>query len=149
MTSVTQLKIGGAAWNRCRSSTQPGEGRGERVESGSNAPNELFSGGRCGWDEDRLCAGGCNAGACPGAYGYTGLVAGKKAAVVYTGGVYGPGAAPAFGSDYHSTFFNGWLRFIGINDITEIRFQPNILTATPDVDRALASQQARDAAKRF
>ncbi|MGB8861278.1 MAG: NAD(P)H-dependent oxidoreductase [Ilumatobacteraceae bacterium] len=81
--------------------------------------------------------------------GYTGLVAGKKAAVVYTSGVYGPGAAPAFGTDYHSTFFNEWLRFIGIDDITEIRFQPSILTATPDADRALASDQARDAAKRF
>lgn len=65
------------------------------------------------------------------ATGYSGLLKGKRATVIYTSGVYSPGAAPAFGSDFHSTYFNDWLRFIGINDVTEIRFQPTLLTADP------------------
>ena len=38
--------------------------------------------------------------------GYSGLLHGKKAAVVYTSGVYGPGRSSAFGSDFHSSYFN-------------------------------------------
>jgi putative NADPH-quinone reductase len=38
--------------------------------------------------------------------GYSGIVRGKKAAVVYTSGVYSVGASPAFGRDFHSTFFH-------------------------------------------
>jgi FMN-dependent NADH-azoreductase len=74
--------------------------------------------------------------------GYTGLLTGKKAAVIYTSGVYSPGVPPQFGSDFHSTFFNDWLRFVGIDDITEIRFDGNALTA--DYDAALI--QVRGAA---
>ena len=75
--------------------------------------------------------------------GYQGLLTDKKAVVAYTSGVYSPGAAPAFGSDFHSTFFNDWLRFAGITDITELRFQPTILTATPAEDRGAAHATAR------
>ena len=31
--------------------------------------------------------------------GYTGLLTGRKAAVVYTSAVYGPGRPPSFGTD--------------------------------------------------
>ena len=65
------------------------------------------------------------------ATGYSGLLKGKRATVIYTSGVFSPGVAQAFGSDFHSTYFNDWLRFIGINDVTEIRFQPTLLTADP------------------
>ena len=78
--------------------------------------------------------------------GYQGLLTGKWAAVVYTSEVYAPGAPAAFGSDFHSTYFNDWLRFAGITDISDIRFQPTILTATPDDDRAVAHARARDLA---
>jgi len=81
------------------------------------------------------------------AEGYTGLLTGKKAAVVYTSGVYSPGAPPAFGVDFHASYLNDWLRFAGFTDVTEIRFQPTELTATPDQDRAAAVARAADAGK--
>jgi FMN-dependent NADH-azoreductase len=83
------------------------------------------------------------------ATGYSGLVHGKKAATIYTSGVYEPGVPIQYGSDFHATFINDWLRFIGVTDVTEIRFQPTILTATPAEDRAAAHAAAREAAKTF
>ncbi len=81
--------------------------------------------------------------------GYTGLIEGRKAAVVYTSGVYSVGAAPAFGRDFHSTFFTDWLHFIGIDQVTEIRWQPTVLTASRDQDRAAALERAAAAGKGF
>ena len=81
--------------------------------------------------------------------GYTGLITGRKAAVIYTSGIYTPGAPLAFGNDFHASFFNDWLRFAGITDVTEIRFQPTVLTAIPDQDRAAAAARAADAGKAF
>jgi FMN-dependent NADH-azoreductase len=81
--------------------------------------------------------------------GYTGLIEGRKAAVVYTGGVYSPGAPLAFGNDFHSTFFNDWLRFVGIADVMEIRWQPTVLTASRDQDRAAALERAVAAGQGF
>jgi FMN-dependent NADH-azoreductase len=83
------------------------------------------------------------------ATGYSGLVKGKKAATIYASGVYSPGVPIQYGSDFHSTFINDWLRFVGVTDVTEIRFQPTILTATPGDDRAAAHAAARNAAKTF
>jgi FMN-dependent NADH-azoreductase len=75
--------------------------------------------------------------------GYSGLLRGKKAAVVYTSGVYSAGRDPAFGSDFHATYFNDWLRFAGIEDVSEVRFQPTIATADPDALREAALAEAR------
>jgi FMN-dependent NADH-azoreductase len=75
--------------------------------------------------------------------GYSGLLRDKKAAVVYTSGVYGPGRDAAFGSDFHATYFNDWLRFAGIEDVSEVRFQPTIATADPGSLRAVALAEAR------
>ena len=83
------------------------------------------------------------------ATGYTGTVDGKKAATIYTSGVYAPGVPIAYGTDFHSTYVKDWLRFVGVTDVTEIRFQPNMLTATPDEDRAAALEAAREAGKAF
>jgi len=83
------------------------------------------------------------------AAGYTGLLTGKRAVVIYTSGVYSPGVPLAFGADFHSTFFNDWLRFIGITDVTEIRFAPTALTATPDEDLAKARTQVTAIAAEF
>lgn len=81
--------------------------------------------------------------------GYSGLVHGKKAAVVYTSGVYAVGAAPAFGRDFHSTYFADWLNFIGIDEVTEIRWQPTVRTASRQQDRAAALDDAAAAGRKF
>ena len=81
--------------------------------------------------------------------GYTPLLTGKKAAVIYTSGVYAEGVPKAFGSDFHASFFDDWLRFIGITDIHEIRFQPTVLTGDPVGDRSAAHDRARALAEAF
>lgn len=81
--------------------------------------------------------------------GYTGLIQGKKAATIYASGVYSPGAPLAFGNDFHATYFNDWLRFVGITDVTEIRWQPTVLTASPDEDRVDALKRAAEAGAAF
>ncbi|MGX6608396.1 FMN-dependent NADH-azoreductase [Micromonosporaceae bacterium Da 78-11] len=81
--------------------------------------------------------------------GYSGLLEGKRAFVVYTSGVYSLGAPMEFGVDFHSTFFGDWLRFVGITDVTEVRFQPTVLTATPEEGLQAAVDEARAAAAKF
>lgn len=81
--------------------------------------------------------------------GYTGLIHGKKSAVIYTSGVYSPGVPLAFGADFHASYFSDWHRFAGITDVTEIRWQPTVLTATPDADRGAAIQRAAEAGSKF
>lgn len=82
-------------------------------------------------------------------HGYTGLLTGKKAAVIYTSAVYGPGRGPAFGSDFQSTFFEDWLRWAGVSDIETVHFRPNLATADADTGRRLARARAREVAKGF
>ena len=81
--------------------------------------------------------------------GYTGLLRGKKAAVVYTSAVYGPGRGPAFGADFQRPFFDDWLRWAGIDDITSIEFRPDLATADAETGRRAAHASARDAGKIF
>ncbi len=82
------------------------------------------------------------------ATGYSGLLKGKRATAVYTSGVYGVGAPQAFGTDFQSTYFNDWLRFIGIDEVESVRFQPNILTADPAAGLAAAREAAANAGAR-
>lgn len=77
------------------------------------------------------------------ATGYAGLLKGKKATVIYTSGVYAPGVAPAFGSDFHATYFDDWLRFIGITEVSRVRFQPTLLTTDPAAGLATAIAEAK------
>lgn len=81
--------------------------------------------------------------------GYTGLLDDKKAAVVYTGAVWGPGRGPGFGADFQQPFLDDWLRWTGITDISEIRFQPNLATADADADRRAAHAAARELGASF
>jgi FMN-dependent NADH-azoreductase len=81
--------------------------------------------------------------------GYTGLITGRKAAVIYTSGVYSPGAPLAYGNDFHAAFFSDWLRFAGFNGVTEVRWQPDLLTATRDADKKAALERAAEAGRRF
>ena len=83
------------------------------------------------------------------AAGYTGLLTGKKAAVIYTSAVYGDGRGPEFGADFQAPYFGGWLRWAGVTDINEIQFRPNLATADAETPRRQAHEQARDLAKRF
>ena len=82
--------------------------------------------------------------------GYSGLLAGrgKRAAVVYTSAVWGPGVGSEFGHDFQSTFFSDWLQWTGISDVAEIRYHPT-LTGDRDLARQIADAQARDLAKTF
>jgi len=81
--------------------------------------------------------------------GYTGLVTGKKAAVVYTSAVYGVGRPASFGADFQMPYMRDWLTWAGIEDISEVEFRPNLATADADTGRQIAHADARDLAKRF
>jgi FMN-dependent NADH-azoreductase len=81
--------------------------------------------------------------------GYTGLLCGKRAVVVYTSAVYGPGRPASFGTDFQVPYFNDWLAWAGITDITEIHFRPNLATTDADTFRQAAHAAARDAAVKF
>ncbi|RSM84280.1 FMN-dependent NADH-azoreductase [Kibdelosporangium aridum] len=82
-------------------------------------------------------------------HGYTGLLQGKKAAVIYTSAVYGEGLPPSFGADFQQPYLDNWLRWAGVYDISEIQFRPDLVTTTGDVDRRTAHEKARDIAKNF
>jgi FMN-dependent NADH-azoreductase len=81
--------------------------------------------------------------------GYQGIVTGKKATAIYSSGVYSDGAPIQYGADFHASYFSDWLRFIGIPDVTEVRWQPTVLTATPADDRAAALVRAAEAGRGF
>ncbi len=81
--------------------------------------------------------------------GYSGLLRGKKVAVIYTSAVYGPGRGPAFGADFQAPYFADWLRWAGIADVAEVHFRPNLATADADTGRNIARTQAVDLAKAF
>ena len=81
--------------------------------------------------------------------GYTGLITGRKAAVVQTGAVYGPGRPPSFDADFQAPNLRDWLNWAGIADVTEIAFRPNLATVDAETGRQAAHAAARDAAKTF
>jgi FMN-dependent NADH-azoreductase len=81
--------------------------------------------------------------------GYTGLLSGKKAVVVFTSAVYGEGRGPAFGVDFQAPYFLDWLRWAGIEDTSAVYFRPNLAVADADTARQAAHAAARDAAKSF
>ena len=79
--------------------------------------------------------------------GYIGLLEGKKAYLALTSGAFAPSMpSPAFGVDHHSTYLRSWLNQAGVTDITDLRFQPTLLTADPEADLAAAQDNARAAA---
>jgi FMN-dependent NADH-azoreductase len=81
--------------------------------------------------------------------GYTGLVTGRKAAVIYTAAIYGPGRGPAFGSDFQAPFLRDWLTWAGIGDVHEVFFRPTIATADVDGARRVAREDTARLAKAF
>jgi FMN-dependent NADH-azoreductase len=81
--------------------------------------------------------------------GYTGLLRGKRAAIIYTSAVYGPGRPPSFGADFQAPYLSDWLRWAGVTDLESIEFRPNLATASAEAARRLAHAEARDLAKRW
>src|SRR3954468_1594243 len=81
-----------------------------------------------------------------GERGYSGLVTGRPVAVIYTSAVYGEGRGPAFGADFQAPFFEGWLRWAGITDITAVEFRPNLAAADVEDRRHRAHADAVEAA---
>ncbi len=81
--------------------------------------------------------------------GYTGLLAGRKAAVIYTSAVYGRGRPPSFGSDFQSPYVRDWLNWAGVADVCEIEFRPDLAVADAASGRQAAHAAARDAGKAF
>lgn len=84
--------------------------------------------------------------------GFSGLLAGRKAAVIYARGLdYGASAfTPAAGFDFQKPYMEMWLRFIGITDITAITVEKTLFG--PEVDsraRAEAKSRAEAVAKTF
>jgi FMN-dependent NADH-azoreductase len=81
--------------------------------------------------------------------GYTGLLRNKRAAVVYTGAVYGPDRGPRFGSDFQQPYFEDWLRWAGVEDVRSIGYRPNLATADPEPGRRAAHARAAGLARGF
>jgi FMN-dependent NADH-azoreductase len=75
--------------------------------------------------------------------GYTGLLGGRGAVVVYTSAVYGEARPAAFGSDFQQPYFEDWLRWMGITDVSSIAFRPNLATADAELGRTSAHAAAR------
>jgi FMN-dependent NADH-azoreductase len=82
-------------------------------------------------------------------HGYTGLLRGKRAAVIYTSAVYGPGRGAAFGNDFQAPYLEDWLRWSGVDDVSTIHFRPDLAVTDAETPRRLAHERARDLAKRF
>jgi FMN-dependent NADH-azoreductase len=81
--------------------------------------------------------------------GYSGLVRGRKAAVLYTSAVYGEGRGPAFGSDFQAPYLRDWLAWVGITETSEVSFRPNLATPDADALREIARADTRQLAKSF
>lgn len=74
--------------------------------------------------------------------GYSGRLTGKKAAVVYTSAVYGPGLDKRFGSDFQTSYLRDWLEWAGVSDISEVELRPDLVTADPAGARERAHAEA-------
>ena len=83
------------------------------------------------------------------ATGYTGLLRDKKAVLVLTSAVYGPGRGPAFGSDFQAPYLRDWLAWAGVTDVEEVAFRPDLATADAAAGRAAAHEAARRLAAKF
>jgi FMN-dependent NADH-azoreductase len=83
------------------------------------------------------------------AKGYFGLLENKRAVLSLTSGAFAPEMPqPAFGVDYQSTYLKFWLNQAGVTDITELRFQPTLLTSDPEASFKAAVAAAHLAAKK-
>lgn len=82
-------------------------------------------------------------------HGYSGLLQGKKAVVIYTSAVYGHDRGPVFGNDFQAPYLRDWLAWAGVEAVEEIEFRPNLVTADAETGRAAAHARARDLGNTF
>jgi FMN-dependent NADH-azoreductase len=71
--------------------------------------------------------------------GYEGLLEGKRAVAVYSSAIW-----PSFGDDFHSTYFESWLRFVGIEEIHSVGIGSNLLDPDVECERARARAEAAE-----
>ncbi|QFR02235.1 flavodoxin family protein [Streptomyces phaeolivaceus] len=76
--------------------------------------------------------------------GYSGLLKGKKAVVVYTSSIYGPGMPAAFGDDHQKPAFDSWLRWAGVTDISTIQLRAHQIAEDADLLRRDAHARAQE-----
>ncbi|NHV28348.1 FMN-dependent NADH-azoreductase [Burkholderia sp. D-99] len=84
--------------------------------------------------------------------GFTGKLAGKKAAVVYARGLgyQSPGSfTPAAEFDLQRPYMETWLRFVGVTDVAGIVVERTLFGADGKVDRSRAIDEARTIARVF
>ena len=81
--------------------------------------------------------------------GYTGLLRGKRAVLVLTSAVYGPGRPASFGADFQAPYLRDWLAWAGVSDVQEVSLRPGLVTADADGARRRAHAAARDVAAKF
>jgi len=74
--------------------------------------------------------------------GYRGLLSGKKALLVYSSAGDYP-VLPAAASDFQKPYMRRWLKFLGIDDVSEIGIAPTLSDPQP---LALLKEQARRSA---
>lgn len=79
--------------------------------------------------------------------GYSGLLHGKQATVIYTSGVYSKGVDSRFGVDFQTTYFDWWLRLVGIQKITPIILHGNMMTTDPAQAVNLVTNEAQTLAQ--
>jgi FMN-dependent NADH-azoreductase len=79
--------------------------------------------------------------------GYSGLVTGKRATVIYTSAVYSDGRDPRFGVDFQQAYFDDWLRWAGVDDVETVALRPGL--GDPEPARVDAHASARQAARRL
>jgi FMN-dependent NADH-azoreductase len=73
------------------------------------------------------------------ARGYEGLLEGKRAGALYTSAIW-----PTCGDDFHATYFESWLRFVGIDEIHSVGLGSNLLDAEVERERARARAEAAE-----
>lgn len=84
-----------------------------------------------------------------GTEGYFSLLKDKKACVVYTSGVYSPGASIEVGLDFQAAYLNWWLGLVGIEEVHQVKFLGNILNPDAEKDILKAKELAVSIAKEF
>ncbi|WCM18670.1 NAD(P)H-dependent oxidoreductase [Paraburkholderia bryophila] len=84
--------------------------------------------------------------------GFTGMLRGKKAAVVYARGLNytSPGSlTPASEFDLQRPYMETWLKFVGVEDVAGIVVERTLLGPEGKVDRSRAIEEARAMAREF
>lgn len=82
--------------------------------------------------------------------GYFPLLKNKKACIVYTSAVYGPGLPISFGLDYQVSYMNWWLELIGVTSVHHVTLlSTEVRKSSLEQDRNLAIEEATAIARGY